>query len=580
MRIIQEGSSTMFLTKLNARKIKRYLQLFFFWSVSVSDNKIKVQRRIGIKQIILSFYHYRAITKVQRIDDLDEWLLLVTKTRYILSILGHHKPLLKASLLTSNKDLALELTILTVWANPRVGDYRRFRHCVEINNFPLNDLSREIEKGLSYKKINQYKLYCLKELNLDISVLDELDLIYFYYLSKQYSKVLELAFNIENIKSVPSKYCDFVVKCMILENHDYSNVIQSLWYQRSSSKLRTEFLLSQGMFKAGMKEKTNRDMSIMLNRLYPEKFKKSLSAVDKSSTLHILNSWGPGDDVRFSVVVDMLISLGYGSIVLHTEPRLVPLLSLLYPEISIDGTYRSKLLSHHNISHFDKLYPQNLHHVFDNEFFSKIGDISQFTLVTNLLHELLVGHMTFNDQRKLSNLNNCFSEAIDDFISSLGDNKVIVGISWRSMVSQGVRGQDNFSIADVQDVVEGMEDLVLVCLQYDNCEMEVTSFNQSSKVKMHVPPIDQMNDFASVVYLMNKLDLIICTGNSVLEFAGCSTTETLAVLLDPVHSYRFFEGKDIWFNNITIPENPKSASLVTTKKLVRTRLLRVIDKNE
>lgn len=580
MRIIQEGSSIMFLTKLNARKIKRYLQLFFFWSVSVSDSKIKVRRRIGIKQIILSFYHYKAITKVQRIDDLDEWLLLVTKTRYILSILGHHKPLLKALLLTSNRDLAFELTILTVWANPRVGDYRRFRHCVEINNFPLNDLSGEIEKGLSYKKINQYKLYCLKELNLDISVLDELDLIYFYYLSKQYSKVLELAFNIENIKSAPSKYCDFVVKCMILENHDYSNVIQSLWYQRSSSKLKTEFLLSQGMFRAGMKEKTNRDMSVILNRLYPEKFKKSLSAVDKSSTLHILNSWGPGDDVRFSVVVDMLISRGYGSIVLHTEPRLVPLLSLLYPEISIDGTYRSKQLSHHNISHFDKLYPQNLHHVFDNEFFSKIGEISQFTLVTNLLHELLVGHMAFNDQRKLSNLNNSFSEAIDDFISSLGDNKVIVGISWRSMVSQGVRGQDNFSISDVQDVVEGMEDLVLVCLQYDNCEMEVTSFNQSSKVKMHVPPIDQMNDFSSVVYLMNKLDLIICTGNSVLEFSGCSTTETLAVLLDPVHSYRFFEGKDIWFNNITIPENPKSASLVTTKKLVRTRLLRVIDKNE
>ena len=580
MRIIQKGLLNMFLKKLNIRKIKKYLNLFFYRSVSVSEKQIKVQRCFGFNQVILSVYHYKAITKLHSVDDLNEWLLLVTKTRYILSILGHYKPLLKASLLTSNKDLALELSILTIWANPRVGDYQQFRHCADINDFSLEEMSGEIEKGLSYKKINQYRLYCLKELNVDISVLDVLDLIYYYYCSKKFSKVLEIALDIENIDSVPKKYCDFVVKCMILDNHSYLNVIQSLWYQRSSSKLRTEFFLSHRMFRAGMKEKTNRDMSVLLNRLYPDKFKKSLSEVDKSSTLHILNSWGPGDDLRFSIIIDILISLGYSSIVLHTEPRLVPLLSLLYPEVSVEGTCRSKVLSHHNISHFDKLYPQNLHHVFDNKFFAKIDEISQFTLVTNLLHESLVARIVFNDQRKLFYLNNSSSETIDDFISGLGDNKVIVGISWRSMMNHGVRGQDYFSIADVQDIVEGIEDLVLVSLQYDNCEIEVTSFNQYSKVKMYIPPIDQMNDFTSVVYLMNQLDLIICTGNSVLEFAGCSTTDTLAILLDPVHSYRFDEGKDIWFNNISIPEDPKSASLVTAKKLVRSRLLRAIKKNE
>ncbi|WBA07879.1 hypothetical protein [Salinivibrio kushneri] len=410
--------------------------------------------------------------------------------------------------------------------------------------------------------------------------MDVEDLIYFYYLSGNYKKVIDLALSIKDVSSISKKYCDLVTKSMILEEHDYLHVTQSLWFEKSSSKLKTEFFLSRCMLKEGMKEKTNRDMSALLDRLYPTKFKQSLSDVDKSERLHILNSWGPGDDLRFSIVIDVMISLGYKLIIFHTEPRLVPLLSSLYPEVSVEGTYRSKTLSYDNFSHFDKVSPQKLHHVLDNDFFEKIGEISQFTLITNLLHDVLLKPVTFSEKRKLSVLNKSCSNTINEFFSGFKSNQLIVGISWRSMNDHGVRGKDYLSITDVVDIFEGFDNIVLISLQYDNCEKEVRYFNQASNVRMYIPPIDQMNDFSSVVTLMNQLNLIICTGNSVLEFAGCSATETLAVLLDPVQTYRFDKGKDIWFDNISILEDPKHATLTSTKKLIRNRLKRLIDKNE
>ena len=63
--------------------------------------------------------------------------------------------------------------------------------------------------------------------------------------------------------------------------------------------------------------------------------------------------------------------------------------------------------------------------------------------------------------------------------------------------------------------------------------------------------IDQFNDFSSVYYVMQHLDIIVSAGTTVLELAGLSGTKTFVLTNHPAFKSRVQKGNhDLWFPNI------------------------------
>lgn len=112
-----------------------------------------------------------------------------------------------------------------------------------------------------------------------------------------------------------------------------------------------------------------------------------------------------------------------------------------------------------------------------------------------------------------------------DWIDALGPG-MKVGFSWRS---QNLRGERRLacSTLDQWRSIFGVEGVRFVCLQYDDCELELNVTQARFGVELHRPPgLDQRNDLDGVMALMAGLDLVVTAPTTVSTLSGAVGTPT------------------------------------------------------
>ena len=122
------------------------------------------------------------------------------------------------------------------------------------------------------------------------------------------------------------------------------------------------------------------------------------------------------------------------------------------------------------------------------------------------------------------------------------------------MIQRQSRNSHYFSLDALKPFFD-LENCVFVSLQYDDCNDEISYIKNKFKTDIFLPPIDQLNDFESVLYLMQKLDIIITAGTAVMELAGVSGTKTYALVNSESQKYRINNDVDFWFPNISYIPN-------------------------
>ncbi|PML04864.1 hypothetical protein BCT86_14480 [Vibrio breoganii] len=363
---------------------------------------------------------------------------------------------------------------------------------------------------------------------------------------------------------------------------DSLNVLYKKYYNRISNSNLCNYHFSKGDFVSGYKEMKNRDMSVKCRGLYRNVYKQCIDSIPVDSNLIVINSWGVGDDIRYSSLIPQL-SHRFKKLQITCEPRLYLLFTTIYPRVKFVKANRTKVITINNYEEYNRLPSFELHHLMDNRLAEKISSEAEyFTLMTDVINQLdpvrskveLLERLT----PKVINKN-----GIDKFISDLNDeNKLLIGICWRSMISGSARNDHYFELDEILKCAKGRQ-IVLVCLQYDIRKKDLSiATNSVHQIDFHVPPIDLKNDFVSVLYLMTKLDFIVSAGTAVLELAGLSGTKTFLLSNSYVQKYRFNECNNLstltdrWFNNIEIVKDfenlSKAKVLESTFNLIKKQI--------
>ena len=96
-----------------------------------------------------------------------------------------------------------------------------------------------------------------------------------------------------------------------------------------------------------------------------------------------------------------------------------------------------------------------------------------------------------------------------------------------------------------------LEDMIFVNLQYGNCSEEIMHLQSHCDSEFINLDVDYYNDFLSVYYIMQNLDVIVSSGTTVLELAGLSGTETFVLTNHQYFKPRIQKNnRDVWFPNI------------------------------
>ncbi|WP_188008896.1 hypothetical protein [Grimontia hollisae] len=555
-------------------------KIFIRFNVIEFNNDIILDKSISLFQpirVFLSLFSIQQAKKYYLTSDYFSYSKIINQYRDVFYSLGLVKPLLRAALLSGDNKNARILMIYSIVADPRCCSFYMFLRLVKEHRIDVNDFVDELSRILSFDEIKLFELYYYKIVDSEYEYSNVIDIIYSNFISMNYDLNVNLY---ESSKreffNLPTHCVDIVLKSFILSNKETKlDLINEIVFKRASSKLKTEFFLSLEMVREGMSEKKNRYMAEFLGRKYSNNFVNSVLNIDKEKQLLIINSWGPGDDIRFCTIIPILQELGFHKITFTCDPRLFNLFNRLYPDVSFIPSIRDKVVTYQNIIHFNKLKHIKLHHILDNNVGYLIDGVEQFTLITSLLPILNFSKPTKID--KLRILNGYLpSKELSSFIDDLKlSNGLLVGVSWRSMYNDGVRGIDTFDIKLIDKIFKDTNDVKVISLQYDLCESDIKYYHKSNHKKLFIPPINQKDDFLAVLYLMNQLDLILAPGTTVLEIAGLSTTDTIGMLVDPLQKYRVNKYKDIWFDNLRYLMKPGTCSMEELVNIVKKEVTRI-----
>ena len=478
---------------------------------------------------------------------------------------------------TSNNQLRMTFMLLAVIANPTClnsvsfsalyssldskEEFLSYLKCFVDGNDKLNDFEKFI---ISSFLNNNTPFYRLKNIQSKLS--DNQQVIYLS-IKNDYNSIASLFEEDKlNVSELSAQCIDMLFHSLVKANklNAASTLLNSKLKNKISNKQINDYWFSQGNLINGFESMRDRDMSNVFKLVFGKKYIQSLDSIIKDETLLVLASWGPGDDIRYSTLFNAIKEC-HSSVTFTCEPRLFDLFSNIYPDLNFIPCERTKRIMVENSDKFTSFPHHKIHHVMDRHCISKVKNFNKVTLLTDLIPDILSKkesvQLTKNNIRQIKSIVN--SEKIDHFIDSVKENscKTLVGLCWRSMIQRQSRNAHYFSLESMQSLFE-LENCLFVSLQYDNCDNEISYIKEKFNIDVYIPPIDQLNDFESVVYLMQSLDVIISAGTAVLELAGVSGTTTYALVNSESQNYRINNNIDFWFDNILyIPDATKMNKL-------------------
>ncbi|OOE92184.1 hypothetical protein, partial [Salinivibrio sp. IB643] len=276
-----------------------------------------------------------------------------------------------------------------------------------------------------------------------------------------------------------------------------------------NNKLERHFWFQKGdLIKAYATYKRQRLAQVLAN-VFTDKYTQDISVVESSKSPLILASWGPGDEIRYSKTYQILQKIN-PNITVSCEPRLHSILLNRYPGIKFLPVTRTRRVDSASAHMFNKLPDKKLHHILDNKTYSKIKQYSHICLLTDILSELIEKSMP---EAHMPTKN----------IGIVPTDNLKVGISWTSSINTASRSEHYFSVDDLSQLFK-MPSVDFYSLQYGNCSSELAEIKKKYGVDIIESDIDQFNDFEAVLKLMDRLDVILSVGTTVLELSGLSKT--------------------------------------------------------
>ncbi|MCK6263245.1 hypothetical protein KP803_08140 [Vibrio sp. ZSDE26] len=489
------------------------------------------------------------------IGDYRNFNKLVSDNLGLLIYLKKARLILNAANNSDNENIKLEYIIVAVLINPSLLATAQFSHLsASFLDYRIvnNALRLTLKKNGNYplRSVALIRSFLGEKVSLDS--LDINDTILSYSLLGEDQEIVKI-FVDTNIVELNTQSVNFIVSSLICTNS--VNILPSFvskYRSLISNANLVKYFHSQGLTREGYSAMKKRDVSLYCADVFKDKYIQDLNLVKSDEYLLVLSSWGVGDDIRYSKIIPIILKT-HSKVYFSCEPRLLLLFESLYPEAKFIPSHRTKFISKSNHDLYSEIIESRLYHAMDNELYRFSDEVDKVCLSTDLLSGI---DFVKNGCKEFNCAKPNLFQVIDAFVSEIRKESIIlVGLCWRSMLLGPFRNDNYFDLEELLSQSAG-RNIYIVSLQYDLSDSERELVNKyNCKINFIEPPINQLNDFISVLYLMSKLDFIISAGTAVLELAGISGSATYLLSNSSTQRYRFKDNNDIWFENIKVVDD-------------------------
>ncbi|WP_186400633.1 hypothetical protein [Stappia sp. P2PMeth1] len=268
------------------------------------------------------------------------------------------------------------------------------------------------------------------------------------------------------------------------------------------------------------------------------------------NSLLLLCDFGPAEEIRYSVLLPEIgAKFGYNNFSLGCDPRLLTLFSRSFPEVRFVPMRRTREFSaEFPHAEFDRLPGSDLRRVMDNNGVDAVRRAEKIMLFSETFWHFRKGYGDFHRTPYL--LTDVAKTAA--WRKRLPQNTRLVGLSWRSQLTNAMRNVHYLSIEELEPLF-ALDGITYVNLQYDDCAEELAWVEARYPGKLiHFDDLDQFNDFDGVAALMSALDLVIGPCTTVIELAGAIGQPGLIFSNHGEMWWREFgdERTDVWYKCI------------------------------
>ncbi|MGQ3890879.1 capsular polysaccharide export protein, LipB/KpsS family [Legionella sp. CNM-4043-24] len=266
--------------------------------------------------------------------------------------------------------------------------------------------------------------------------------------------------------------------------------------------------------------------------------------------LLIIFSSGPAEEIRFaSMYQEMTKALGASNFKLTCDYRLLDLFERTFPDIHFIPVRRTRFFTPQYPREDYNLLPGNdLINALDNRGHQAVGEADQIILFTDYIWQFRKQYSSFPGKPYLK-----YDHAKTDRLKQqLPKNTLLVGLCWRSFLSNAMRNVHYLTIQEIEPIFK-IPGITFVSLQYDDASEEVSWINARYPGKLiDLDNIDQFNDFDSVASLMKCLDYVVTPNSVVSDLAGSlGCSGFIFSTHAEMHWRRIDEsGTDVWFHSM------------------------------
>jgi capsule polysaccharide export protein KpsC/LpsZ len=267
--------------------------------------------------------------------------------------------------------------------------------------------------------------------------------------------------------------------------------------------------------------------------------------------LLIISLWGPGDEIRFASIYNLIFSKFFKNkgkkLYITCDPRLEDIFKFIFPEITFIPVKRLRDWEFLPDCR-DKIFKESLYRIFNNDVIEKIE--KENLDVCSITEFLPIFYPTKKMPFSISFLNNYFKEEKSNkFINK----KLKVGICWRSSLISSERSIHYLKLNMVKNLIKKNTEIDFYSLQYDNCDEEISDINKESGLIKIFKNKNLKDNFKDLATSIRQMDLVIAPANTIAEFSGALGHKTILFTFGDELNYRIGNNlQDIWFPSIKI----------------------------
>ncbi len=282
---------------------------------------------------------------------------------------------------------------------------------------------------------------------------------------------------------------------------------------------------------------------------YPEKYFHFGAPACKNDNLIALAVFGPGDEIRFASIYNLLPGkLIQKNVSISCDPRLHNIFTRSFSWLNFIPVQRWRNGDPLDLKNYTEVLGFDLIPFINNALTKEINNSDGVMLVTDMLHECLPSYEAFPGTPYLKH-----DESLSRYYrNQLPQNTNLVGLSWRSSLTTHSRNEHYLTVEELEPIFK-IDGVQFVNFQYDECQEELDWIEKRYPGKViNIAEIDHYNDFDSVAALMKCMDLIIAPATTVVELAGALGCPTWLLSNSSELHWRKIDqrGTDVWHSSI------------------------------